>query len=637
MINSSGFLKKTLLLSSLFLLFTSLLSPVFSADTATSLKITYQVGSSGDLNTDLEFTIENNSIIPVVVNYYTVTLPFSSMQDLQILYSGRKLEKSTHKQNVGTDVVINFDSAVIPVNDDLTFRITFERSGYIDTDEDVSYMSFPSEFPDISVSSAVVKYPNTWGSVAWNSASAQKSSQKNGVRTVEFGSLKESHLNLILGEDLTYGFEINRTLTNSDTTEKLFDVSIPGWTHSQKVLFSKIEPTPDLVTNDKSDNLTFSYLLNPGKAQKVTVTGEILIAASNEELDLKNVSGLVENSGYWQLNSDSEYKRVALYLKQKGIDISSKEGAYGDLDSNGLREKFIKEVYIYVINRFSPAQISETSLENPLRAGATLALQKEGGVVPEDYVDLLISIFRHFGVPSRMVVGYIPESAGYKTKGFFHSWAEYWNQDDDSWKMLDPALDDSLDQSLYNRTEGDRVTLLQREDSSILPKLTYFADEELQVSPTISMTDEHVDSDVKLTVNSAKLTSKYIQAQLELTNKGTVPVMLDSVSLLDSNNSEVDTLILTTLSESVIVPGATLSVPITLNNFAKESLNQELTIQYTFKDPSGDVTTTVKSVDIQTVNYWWWDWLIKLISFIMFSLAFAGVYLILRKVRKIWS
>jgi hypothetical protein len=236
-----------------------------------------------------------------------------------------------------------------------------------------------------------------------------------------------------------------------------------------------------------------------------------------------------------------------------------------------------------------------------------------------------------------MVVGYIPESAGYKTKGFFHSWAEYWNQDDDSWKMLDPALDDSLDQSLYNRTEGDRVTLLQREDSSILPKLTYFADEELQVSPTISMTDEHVDSDVKLTVNSAKLTSKYIQAQLELTNKGTVAVLLDSVSLLDSNNSEVDTLILTTLSESVIVPGATLSVPITLNNFAKESLNQELTMQYTLKGPSGDVTTTVKSVDIQTVNYWWWDWLIKLISFIMFSLAFAGVYLILRKVRKIWS
>jgi hypothetical protein len=637
MINSSGFLNRTLLLSSLFLLFTSVISPVFSADTSTSLAVTYEINSSGDLSTDLLFTIENNSIIPIVVNYYTVTLPFSSMNDLQVTYSGRKLERSTHKQNVGTDVVINFDSAVIPVNDDLLFRATFNRSGYIDTDETVSYISLPSEFPDISFNSSVVKYPSAWGTIAWSSVATQKSSQKDSVRTIQFSALKESHLNFILGDELTYGFEIVRTLTNSDTTEKLFDVSIPGWTHSQKVLFSEIEPIPDLVTNDKQGNLTFSYLLEAGRSQKVTVEGEILITESTGELDLKGLEVLIENSGYWQLNSDSEYKRVALYLKQKGLDISSQEGSYNDLEGKDLRARFVKEAYIYVINRFDPAQISETSLENPLRAGATLALQKEGGVVPEDYVDLLISILRHFGVPSKMVVGYIPESAGYKTKGFFHSWVEYWQQDESSWKILDPALDDSLDQSLYNRTIGDRITLLEREESSILPKLTYFTDEELRIEPVISTTDEHIDSEVELTVNSAKLTSKYIQAQLELTNKGTVPVLLDTVDLLDSDNREVDTLILTTLSESVIVPGATLSVPITLNNFAKDSLNQEMTMQYVLKDPAGENTTTVETVSIQTVNYWWWDWLIKLISFIMFSLAFAGVYFIFRRVKKIWS
>lgn len=636
--NLSGYLKKTLLLFSCLLIFLLSTSSLLAAQqNNTYLDISYSLFQSGDLKTDLKFTIENNSIIPTVVNYYTISLPYSNVSNLAVIYKGRKLERSIHKQSVGSDVVVNFDSAVIPVNSQLTFTASFSTAEFIDVSKEVAYLSFPNTFPDISVNSVVINLPSDWASVAWASGLIKSNQVKDKNRIIEFRSPTEEYLNLVLGETLSYGFRIDKVLTNADTQEKFFDVSLPPWNENQRVLFSNISPPPNLVTEDKEGNTTFSYLVKKGQSLKVSIEGEIMLIEGSSKLDIEKLGEYLIISGYWKLDNDSEYVRAALFLKNKGLNINSTEGAFNDLKSEKERELFVKEVYNYVIERFKPAQASESSQENPLRAGASQALKKEGGAVPEDYVDLLISILRHFGVPSRMVVGYVPESAGYKAAGFFHSWLEYWDQDGQRWKTLDPALDDSAEASLYNKPLGDHITLLQRGNNSILPKLTYFSDSEFIITNTLSQMDEHVNAQIDLLVNSAKLTSKYIQADLKVTNTGNVPVKVSNLKLLNSENDSVDIQILSSLNDSVIVPGAEVLIPVSLSNLATESITNDLRIDYSLVDPLGWKTSTVGQINVEIVSYWWWNWLIKLISFILFTAGFWIMYQLFKRVKKIWQ
>jgi hypothetical protein len=558
------------------------------------------------------------------------------MSNLIVSYNGRKLDRSIHKQSVGSDVVINFDSAVVPINGRLDFIASFTKDEYIDGEE-VSYISFPNSFPGVSLQTVLVSYPNSWDSVAWSSSGVAETNETETAKRILFNSPKTPYLNLILGEKPAYSFQIDKNMVNADSKDVLFDISIPRWSHSQKVLFSKIEPHPDLVTKDRSGNLTFSYIIRSGASMKANIEGEIVINETTETLNINSVNSLVENTGYWKIDNDAEYKRSALYFRQNGLDVSSSEGSFSGLETEDERQLFIKLAYQYVLNRFSPAQIDESSLESPLRAGVSSALEKKNGVVPEDYVDFLISILRYFGVPSRMIVGYIPESAGYKSTGFFHTWAEFWDQDTGSWRPLDPALDDTIDSSLFLKKMDEHIAMIQRDESSVQPKLTYFDDGEISVSPTVSKIDEHIDSEIELIINSAKLTSKYIQGDLKITNTGTVPVQLTSVTLLDSDNNEIDSTILSALGDVVVVPGGTFTVPITLDNSAKDSLAREMNLQYSLVDLVGEESTAVKSVKVEIVSYWWWDWLIKLISFIIFTLLTALFYLMFRKVKKIWN
>src|SRR5690606_3474281 len=122
----------------------------------------------------------------------------------------------------------------------------------------------------------------------------------------------------------------------------------------------------------------------------------------------------LENIEYWKLDGDTEYKRVALFLQSKGLNVQPTVGAFSDIKELEERKKFITEVYNYVMERLSNESLLTSSMESPMRAGASVAITKRTSAVPEDYSDLLISILRYYGVPSRMIVGYVSESSGYR-------------------------------------------------------------------------------------------------------------------------------------------------------------------------------------------------------------------------------
>src|SRR5690606_4471857 len=163
-----------------------------------ALVANYRITDAGDLNANLTFTLTNNEIIPTVVNYYTVTIPFTSLDDLKVVHNGNLINRTIHKQTVGSDVVINFNNLVIPRGSSTSFSLDFAKSDYIQ--DDVASISLPAEFTGVDNVTVNATFPSDLPAPSWVSSKSYSYEKVGEEHKLSIKAEGLKSINILLGE-----------------------------------------------------------------------------------------------------------------------------------------------------------------------------------------------------------------------------------------------------------------------------------------------------------------------------------------------------------------------------------------------------------------------------------------------------
>lgn len=590
MINLIGYLKKTLLiLTSLFLLLFSTSKIDASEALETSTTIDYQINDVGELDALIDFTITTDSLVPTVLNYYTAVLPFNPIDQISVSYQDDNLERTVHQQSAGSDVVIKFNNTIISKLSPLEFKIRLKVEDFVEI-SDSKVITLPTNFSDITISKITTTYPKTWGEVVWSSIGNISSSDG----TFQIIPNKETSISVVFGEGLGYSFNINKTLQNFDVNNVKYEISIPINNHYQDIVFEKISPPPSSTYIDEQGNSFLRYSVEPNNNVDVHISGYIIM--NQQGGSLLNQEDLIVPIGYWEVKEDKEFLRFEIFQQNYDLNIKDKDYTYLTESEQKL---FLENTYNYVINRLTLSENTETYL----RAGASSVLGNVTNSSVEDYADFTIALLRQYDIPSRMVVGYIPKSSGYKDEGFYHTWVEVWDITEGKWTIWDPALEESSGKTIYKKDHLDHISFHIRELDPLSPNLSFFTEEELTITPISSFSDPVESISIKNIDASYNFISSSASLNIEITNTGNsiiqeLIVPSESGRVLTSNSISLS-------------PGESVNMKILLSDIT-EDFEHNLLIQYDNNFDSIQIPITVE-------KFWWWNYMLITISLMLFS------------------
>ncbi len=615
--NSLGFLFLLKILLSLLIF--SCASPTLTfaqSQINETMSIFYSIDKEHSVHFVYTFELTTPEDFATAITQYSLSLPFSDFNLIAIKLGEEDLKHEISTEEDLTKITLDLNNRIL--NSKSPILITIE--GKINTPlvskiDDTKIAILPGNVSNVNVNKVEITYPKDFGEV-WDSQNYWVVQHENeNIRLKGFDCGK--NITLAWGNKIAYDFNITKQLFNStNEPKKVFEVNIPKSHGNQKVLFYNIDPMPTFAYQDAEGNLFFSYELDPGSEIEIKIFGQIIIDFLQEkDLPIKVFSKpiLTETKGYWLLSNEYELNRLKIYLNKEGITEENIEG----MDTE-KREKFYEFAYQYVVERLEFANVRSTSMESNIRQGADHAVLHRTSAAPEDYVDLLISIYRHYGVPTRMIEGYITM----QNQGFYHSWLEFW-EDEKGWRALDPALADYSNNKFFETNFFNHVTILSRGYNYIRPRMIFFDKNDFQVNLSESILHENLSIENSITFSPLKKTTNQLMAMLEVKNTGNTIVKMPDLS----NNEQL--IVGNYNALQLIVPGQAITIPIMINLDSADDV-KSLNLRYISLNNSE--TSNNLEIEPQEDIFWWWGLLIFLIKTFTVLTTTYIIYLISSKI-----
>lgn len=629
----TGFLKKTLLLLSSVISIFVIDTAAYAADSdvAASVDLTY-IFDLEDLEIQFDFQVRNKSSYPSVLNYYTLSLPFTNISQVAFIVDGEIIQANTYDKDYGTDIILDLNSEVVRSDKPVQFSGTVFVEDFISqSNQSTRKVLLPTEISsNISTESVEISYDSEFGEpqyLSLNYSKLQKIQDYYNITISDIGNSKQ--LSLIFGDSVAYDFSINKTVANNDSSRyRVFDIALPKHQHNQLISIKSVEPLPDTSYMDADSNIFLSYNIPPNKALDIKIDGTISFnynwqGDSYETLGLEVRSDLTETEKYWDINDDSEIDRFELYAQKRGLDLSS---SIQEADI----ELFQRIAYDYVVDRLTINELSTSGEDfTAVHGGAQTAISRRDEAIPEDYSDLLIAILRKYNIPSRMSIGYVVPGE-FSENGFFHYWVECW-QNDKGWVIFDPALDDLLTSTDYFGKETyDHITILTRGSSSLKPKLPITAIHEYTFVPAENDFIAKTDFETQFSFEEISASDNTAVGSVVIKNTGTA--LLKDFEVADSPG-----LNLFYFNNVLLVPGQQLEIPISYklpeSNAAISTNDEGITLSGTVSIHNllGQREQQEYETQIDFISYWWWPLFLKLASLLVF-LAFLALLFTLHRV-----
>lgn len=283
-----------------------------------------------------------------------------------------------------------------------------------------------------------------------------KKREENGKQYFEFNQADRigNSPSLEFGTSVLYKFNLKYTTPQTDTfvpekyssffnalSTNVYEISLPREFEetNQRVYLESISPTPKDIYKDEEGNILALFEVPANREGEIEVTGYISVEQDSIEeqsktfdILLKDYFEKIKNSDYigkylsgteyWEINDE--------YIKQEAEVLIKNQGTLLDV---------IKADYKYVNDKLEYDQ-NKTTSENT-RIGAKAALLG-GSSVCMEYADVMISLLRAQGIPSRAALGYANLREVAPDNQVRHQWVQVWVPDY-GWLSVDPTFESS--------------------------------------------------------------------------------------------------------------------------------------------------------------------------------------------------
>lgn len=550
------------------------------------------------------------------ISNYTLSFPFEELKFDTIRVEDEDLQAHKEVGSGVTQLTINLQNRILNHRNSIYIEIDGKiENTLIRETEDTRILILPGSMSNVEVKKVEIKHPRSFGEISNfnNEWVLQYDKEEITLKTFEAGKV----INLVWGEKIAYDFKIKKNLSNSlNEPTKTFDINIPKSYGNQKVYFLRISPQPNFAYQDAEKNLFFSYELPPGTELEINIVGQVVIdffEQSNKNINTFEKPILTETSGYWLLDNEYELNRLKLSLAKRGV----KHQHIDEMEPEE-RQKFYKAAYTYVVERLELANVRSSSMESNLRQGANNAVTNRSTATPEDYVDLLSSIYRLYGVPTKMIEGYVIML----NQGFYHSWLEFWCKEN-GWEAIDPALESFSNGNYFNNELYNHIIILSRGYNYIRPRMTFFDNDEMVIDFAESITDENLSVVNSARLNPLRETQSDVMGILEVKNTGNAIISIDNLmeqkQFSFTNHNALQ----------IIVPNQTMHLPFLYRPNVLTKGKDEVLLKYT--SINGDELLNPLHLDVQQEQYWWWTPLITTLKFTAISIIVYILYIIWSK------
>lgn len=381
---------------------------------------------------DINYSIEENEIgegiYVTVPNYKTTT----SNSPYHII-----LEYKTHDYILKIGDFVNIIGPSLP--EDTVFENKDEQSGTLTIFNYNFTVVVDENIPPLA--KAYPKYTKT---------------QEGGKQYFKFNQTDRigNSPSLEFGTSVLYKFNLKYTTPQTDTfvpekyssffnalSTNVYEISLPREFEetNQRVYLESISPTPKDIYKDEEGNILALFEVPANKESKIEVTGYISVEQDSIEeqsktfdMSLGDYFEKIKNSDYigrylsgteyWEINDE--------YIKQEAEVLIKDQGTLLDV---------IRADYKYVNDKLEYDQ-NKTTSENT-RIGAKAALLG-GSSVCMEYADVMISLLRAQGIPSRAALGYANLIEVAPDNQVRHQWVQVWVPDY-GWLSVDPTFESS--------------------------------------------------------------------------------------------------------------------------------------------------------------------------------------------------
>lgn len=621
--NLLGCFHKILYLFSILFLNFVFLQPINSvfAQEDLSIKSTFHHNWDGErLDTTIYLTLSTESA-STVVTYLTVTIPQTEINpEIFSINRDKVLEHTTHKGRESTDLVIDLEKSPLYKDKPITLKITYFQSLTGST------ISLLSKLNNIETNEFFFTYPSSIGEISWSSATILNQEDKGGNVKITTEIPNTDFVKIAFGEQITYSFDINKTLSNSSDTTIYSEVTLPINNSYQNIVISSINPLPDKAYKDIDGNYILQYSIVSQSAIDIKISGFIYM---NKQDSNDSKEYIIEQNPLWKISNTSLIRHINRYVNTYGLNISDTFSDINELKPEE-REIFYESIYHYVLEYLQPNVNSVGSLSGAERIGSEDILVKQGMSSNEEYADSIIALYRYYKIPARFVIGYLSNISNYDSEGIYHYWAEFYDQDKKDWVIVEPFFEDYSKTPLWSKEMKDHIALIYRYSNPFNPKLSFFSPQDFTLKLVEQAPVYTNKAKIDLVLSPFNISDPYLSGVINIKNNGNT--ILDSFTFKKSKPE---------ISEYIDYIGNNQKILILPNQ------EYEIKFNIPFKEVEEDFfvvmdinsgVNTIKDIyvkkEIELVkSYSDLDIFSKLLSILIYIVSLAGIFFVYKKVK----
>lgn len=385
---------------------------------ATDYAVTYNVLENALTHVTFNVTLTNKTS-QYYASSYGIQVGFENIENVLVSDNGGNITPQVSKNDDGNNIEVVFNDRVAGLDKKLNFSISFDTKDIAQKSGQIWNINIPglSEQKVYNAFNVNVVVPKFLGNPSYVKPDTGKSYTNNLVFTKE--ELGESGISISFGQEQIYNFNLLYHLKNSNLFPIKTEIALPPSTNYQDVQISSIKPEPQNVLRDIDGNWLAQYVLSSGKQIDIAVDGyaKILLNPKKEPLSDTELKEYTKEQSYWETNK-KEIKELAVKLKTPYA------------------------IYQYVVN--SLTYDFDRVKSNQPRVGAYGVLKNPSSAVCLEFTDLFIALARAAGIPAREMNGFASTSNSKErplslVKDVLHAWPEYYDNEKQTWIMIDPT------------------------------------------------------------------------------------------------------------------------------------------------------------------------------------------------------